>query len=148
LKRSGRHAGDKKVYESTALFLVEDIDQGSHAIAGVAFDADYLKDHFFPEMLDAVVTRNVSENHAVMMLRGKYDSRSPGGIQWMGWRHPEVERNLEGAFSGLTLAIKLKGTTLAAIGTRFARIRLYPWLRSLSCGHMRRYQGHRQLSAQ
>jgi len=40
--------GDKKVYESTALFLVEDIDQGSHAIAGVAFDADYLKDHFFP----------------------------------------------------------------------------------------------------
>ena len=114
--------GDKKVYESTALFLVEDIDQGSHAIAGVAFDADYLKDHFFPEMLDAVVTRNVSENHAVMMLRGKYDSAALAGSSGWDGGTPEVERNLEGAFSGLTLAIKLKGTTLAAIGTRFARI--------------------------
>ena len=42
-------------------------------------DADYLKDHFFPEMLDDVISRNVSDaqtdrNHAVMMLRGKYDS--------------------------------------------------------------------------
>ncbi len=119
--------GDKKVYESTALFLVKDIDKKSHAIAGVAFDADYLKDHFFPEMLDDVITRNVSDaqtdkNHAVMMLRGKYDSAALA--QSSGWDGgtPEVERNLEGAFSGLTLAIKLKGTTLAAIGERFARI--------------------------
>jgi len=32
-----------------------------------------------------------------------------------------VERNLEGAFQGLTLGIKLRGTTLEAIGQRFAR---------------------------
>ena len=41
----------------------------------------------------------------------------------MGWDGgaPEVERT-EGAFQGLTLAIKLRGTTLAAIGQRFALI--------------------------
>jgi signal transduction histidine kinase len=119
--------GDKRAYQSTALFLVSDEKKGSLAIAGVAFDAEYLRDKFFPEMLDDVINRNVNDaqtdkNHAVMMLRGKYDSTA--FAQSSGWDGgmPEVERNLEGAFQGLTLAIKLKGTTLAAIGQRFARI--------------------------
>ena len=93
----------------------------------MAFDSDYLRGHFFPEMLDDVITRNVSDaqtekNHAVMMLRGKYESTALA--QSSGWDGgaPEEERNLEGAFPGLTLAIKLRGTTLAAIGERFARI--------------------------
>jgi signal transduction histidine kinase len=119
--------GDKKVYQSTALFAVNGGKKGDVAIAGVAFDADYLHDKFFPEMLDDVISRNVNDaqtdrNHAVMMLRGKYDSAA--FIQSSGWDGgtPEVERNLEGAFQGLTLAIKLRGTTLAAIGQRFALI--------------------------
>ena len=93
----------------------------------MALDSEYLRDQFFPEMLDDVITRNVSDaqtdkNHAVMMLRGKYESTALA--QSSGWDGgaPEEERNLEGAFPGLTLAIKLRGTTLAAIGERFARI--------------------------
>jgi signal transduction histidine kinase len=41
----------------------------------------------------------------------------------VGWDGglPEVERNMEGAFPGLALAIKLRGTTLEAIGQRFVR---------------------------
>ena len=119
--------GDKRVYQSTALFLTRNEKKGSPAIVGVAFDAEYLHDKFFPEMLDDVITRNVSDaqtdkNHAVMMLRGKYESTALA--QSSGWDGgaPEEERNLEGAFPGLTLAIKLRGTTLAAIGERFARI--------------------------
>ncbi len=119
--------GDKKVYQSDGLFLIKDPKTGSLAIGGVALDSDYLRDHFFPEMLDDVITRNVSDaqtdkNHAVMMLRGKYESTALA--QSSGWDGgaPEEERNLEGAFPGLTLAIKLRGTTLAAIGERFARI--------------------------
>jgi signal transduction histidine kinase len=119
--------GDKRVYQSTALFLTRDEKKGSPAIVGVAFDAEYLHDKFFPEMLDDVITRNVSDaqtdkNHAAMMLRGKYESTALA--QSSGWDGgaPEEERNLEGAFPGLTLAIKLRGTTLAAIGERFARI--------------------------
>ncbi len=68
----------------------------------MSFDADYLHDKFFPEMLDNVITRNVSDaqterNHAVMMLRSKYDSSA--FVESSGWDGgmPEVERNLEGA---------------------------------------------------
>ena len=119
--------GDKKVYQSDGLFLMKNPKTGSLAIGGVALDADYLRDQFFPEMLNDVITRNVSDtqtdrNHAVMMLRGKYESAALA--QSSGWDGgaPEAERNLEGAFPGLTLAIKLRGTTLAAIGERFAHI--------------------------
>jgi len=117
--------GDKRVYQSTALFLIKDEKTGAPAIAGVLLDADYLHDKFFPEMLDEMLNRNGNDaqvNHAVLMLRGKYDSAI--FAQSSGWDGgtPEVERNLEGAFQGLTLAIKLRGTTLAAIGQRFARI--------------------------
>ncbi len=121
--------GDKKVYQSTALFAVKDEKTGSFAIAGAALDADYLKDQFFPQTLDDVINHNVADaqsdkNHAVMMLRGKYESTALA--QSTGWDGgaPEVERNLEGAFPGLTLAIKLRGSTLAAIGERFARMSL------------------------
>ena len=121
--------GDKKVYQSTALFTVKDEKTGSFAIAGAALDADYLKDQFFPQTLDDVINHNVADaqsdkNHAVMMLRGKYESTALA--QSTGWDGgaPEVERNLEGAFPGLTLAIKLRGNTLAAIGERFARMSL------------------------
>jgi signal transduction histidine kinase len=119
--------GEKRLYQSDGMFLLKDPRTGLLAIGGVAFDAEYLRDHFFPEMLDDVITRNVSDaqtdkNHAVMMLRGKYESAALA--QSSGWDDgtPEAERNLEGAFPGLTLDIKLRGTTLAAIGERFARI--------------------------
>src|SRR6202011_2728757 len=92
---------------------------------GGAIDADYLHDQFFPQVLDDAISRNATESQtgqAVMMLRGKYHSAALA--QSSGWDSgaPEVERNLEGAFPGLTLAIKLRGTTLAAIGERFAHI--------------------------
>jgi signal transduction histidine kinase len=119
--------GEKRVYQSVGMFLMKDPKTGNPAIGGVAFDAEYLRDRFFPEMLDDLITRNVSDaqtdkNHAVMMLRGKYESAALA--QSSGWDGgaPEAERNLEGAFPQLTLAIKLRGTTLAAIGERFARI--------------------------
>ena len=78
-------------------------------------------------MLDNVITRNVNDaqtdkNHAVMMLRSKYDSSALAESSGWDGGMPEVERSLEGAFPGLSLAIKLRGTTLAAIGQRFARI--------------------------
>jgi len=62
---------------------------------------------------------------------------------------PEVERNLEGAFQGLTLAIKCEEVTIAAIGERFARMSLLT-LAALSlvlaggnCPHLpQRHQGN------
>jgi signal transduction histidine kinase len=119
--------GDKHLYQSGFIFAKKDEETGARAIGGVVFDAEYLRDHFFPEMLDSVMSHNLSEspnqtNHVVMMLHQK--SESSPMVASAGWDGgmPEVERNLESVFPGLMLAIKLRGTTLEAIGQRFARI--------------------------
>jgi signal transduction histidine kinase len=120
--------GDKKMlYEPVAMFLTKDANGKTNGIGGIVFDAEYIRDQFLPEMLDTMMLRNLSEgrtdkNPAVLMVRlrseGSMLASSPG---WDGGS-PEVERNMEGALPGLTLAIKLRGTTLAAIGQRFVRV--------------------------
>ncbi|HVO64368.1 MAG TPA: HAMP domain-containing sensor histidine kinase, partial [Terriglobales bacterium] len=118
--------GDKHLYQAVAIFLIQGKSTEKPAIAGMAFDAEYLRDHFLPEAMDSVMSRNVAEsqgdvNHAAMMLRSKMDS-SPmvASAEWDGGE-PEVERNWEGAFPGLILAIKMHGTTLQAISDHFFR---------------------------
>jgi signal transduction histidine kinase len=130
-KKGRRHAfadwaprGDKHVYVAGQLFLTGDSSGGKKALAGMVFDADFLHDQFFPEMLDAVLTHQEEKgekNHVAMMIRPKYENTPlVASVGWDGGT-PEVERNLEGAFSGLTLAIKLPGTTLAATEQHFVR---------------------------
>lgn len=122
--------GDKRLYQSFAMFLIPGENGDKPAIGAVAFDAEYLRDHFLPEALDSVMSHYVADsqgdvnhdvNHAVMMIHAKMESNpiatSPG---WDGGE-PEVERNLEGAFPGLTLAMKIPGTTLQAISDHFFR---------------------------
>jgi signal transduction histidine kinase len=115
--------GDKHVYSSMAVFLKTDEETGRHVLAGMAFDADYLRDQFFPQTLDEVMSRNVAEEqtdkNAVIMVRGKGDSTPLAfGSGWDGGE-AEVERNMEGVFPGLVLGMKLRGTTLAALGKHF-----------------------------
>jgi len=117
--------GDKHLYSAGEVFLVSGSKGPNTAVAGVVFDAEYLHDQFFPEMLDAVLSHQEEKgekNHVVMMVRPKYDYTPLAAS--MGWDggYPEVERNLDGAFPQLTLAIKLPGTTLAAMEQRFVRI--------------------------
>jgi signal transduction histidine kinase len=115
--------GDKHIYLSTALFLKTDPETGERAIAAIVFDGDYLRDQFLPQALDHVMSSNVAEaqtdKNVVMMIRAKGDSTpfvyGPG---WDGGE-AEVERNMEGAFPGLILGMKLRGTTLAALGRHF-----------------------------
>jgi signal transduction histidine kinase len=116
--------GEKHLYQSFAMFSGKN-ESGEKYIGGMVFDAEYLRNQFFPEMLDNVMNRNLAESqgdktHAVMMIHAKSDM-SPM-VASMGWDggEPEVERNMEGAFPGLTLAMKMRGTTLAAIGKHFA----------------------------
>jgi len=116
--------GDKHVYEAFEIFLTGDASGNKKAIAGAVFDADYLHDQLFPETLDAVLMHQEEKGektHVAMMIRPKYEMTplvTSGG--WDGGS-PEVERNLEGAFSGLTLGIKMPGTTLAALEQHFVR---------------------------
>jgi signal transduction histidine kinase len=115
--------GDKHVYLSTAIFLRRNKETGKAAIAGITFDADYLQYQFLPQTLDQVMSRNVVEaqtdKNAVIMVRPKSDSTPIAyGTGWDGGE-AEVERNLESVFPGLVLGMKLRGTTLAALGQHF-----------------------------
>jgi signal transduction histidine kinase len=114
--------GDKHLYQSGAVFLAGDAWGGRKAIGGMMFDAEYLRDQFFPEMLETLLSHQEEKgerNHVVMMLHSKHESTPL--VASAGWDggEPEVERNMEGAFPNLTLAIKLPGTTLAAMGQHF-----------------------------
>jgi len=118
--------GDKPVYLSTAVFLRTDKETGKSAIASVTFDGDYLRNQFLPQTLDEVMSRNVAEaqtdKNAVIMVRPKSDSTPiASGTGWDGGQ-AEVERNLESVFPGLVLGMKLRGTTLAAMGQHFVQI--------------------------
>src|SRR5947209_5810836 len=121
------HRGDRHGYESIAYFRLPQAPGEETTVGGMIFDAEYLRDRLFPEMLSSLITRNLNETqsdknghtHAVMMLHIRGESYPLAkSAEWDGGA-PEVERNLEGAFSGLTLAIKLQGTTLASLGQHF-----------------------------
>ncbi len=118
--------GEKHEYQSVALFLKKDASSGKVSLAGMVFDVEYLRDRFLPEMLDEVMAHNMSENqgeknHVVMMVHPKSDYTPLAASAGWDGGEPEVERNMEGAFPGLTLAIKLPGTTLEALGQHFVR---------------------------
>jgi len=116
--------GDKHVYTTIAMFLGE-TDGGKKFIGGMVFDPDYLKKEFFPQALEGVMSRNVADaqgdkSHAVIMIHPKSESAPLAASAGWDGGEPEVERNFEGAFTGLTLAMKMRGTTLAAMGKHFA----------------------------
>jgi signal transduction histidine kinase len=117
--------GDKRLYQSVAVFRVVDEKTGAKALGGIVFDAEYLRDQFFPQMLNEVMSRNVAEaqtdKNTVMMVHAKSESSPLATCDGWDGGTPEVERNLEAVFPGLALGIKLRGTTLAAIGQHFFR---------------------------
>jgi signal transduction histidine kinase len=116
--------GEKRLYESGAVFLVADAWGERKNIGGFVFDPEYLRDQFFPETLDALLSQQEErgqKNHVVMMVHPKHEETPLAASAGWDGGYPEVEREMEGAFPNLTLAIKLPGTTLAAMGQHFAR---------------------------
>jgi len=116
--------GDKRLYQSGGAFLGGDSQGGNTAIAGFVFDAEYLHDQFFPQMLDEVLSHHDEageRNHVVMMIHPKNELMPLAASAGWDGGYPEVERDMEGAFPKLTMAIKLRGTTLAALEQRFVR---------------------------
>ena len=116
--------GDKQAFAMGQAFLTGDSMGGKTAIGGIIFDPDFLQKQFLPDQLDSMLSHQEDKgekNHAVMMIRGKYDyTPLATSSEWDGGK-PEVERPLEGQFAGLVLGIKLRGTTLAAMEQHFLR---------------------------
>jgi signal transduction histidine kinase len=120
-KRDGGYA-----YMTTSVFLLPQLSKDRLVLGGASFDPNYLKQTFFPEMLDELITQKLSEdkeNRLAMMVYpidhegGPEDKALATSAGW-GKGKPEVSRNLDDVFRGLALGIKFQGTTVEAYGRR------------------------------
>jgi signal transduction histidine kinase len=118
--------GDKHLYQTMGFFVQRNKSDGSRAIEGIVFDAEFLRDKFFPEVMTTVLTHSASEtqgtaNQAAIMMHMKGEATPVAASAGWDGGIPEVERNMDSVFPGMTLGMKLTGTTLEALGQRFIR---------------------------
>jgi len=114
-------------YSTTAFFLFPQLSKGRLVVGGASFDPNFLKQTFFPETLDELITQKLSEDKGdrlAMMVypvdpEGRTENKALATSAGWGEGKPEVSRNLDGAFRGLALGIKFQGTTVKAIGRRW-----------------------------
>jgi signal transduction histidine kinase len=135
-------------YSTTAFFTLPHLPKSRAVFAGANFDVAYLKNNFFPRVLDELISKKLSSNEDASVAgmlheltpqdidEGHQDERlammvfladagSGRGYRpfaasgaW-GTGDPEVSYNLDDPFRGLSLGIKFQGTTAGAIGRRF-----------------------------
>jgi signal transduction histidine kinase len=116
--------GDKMQYESLVYFLPRGSTPEHPALAGFAYDEDYLRNSFFPQALNEVLpnqNRNDTSHQSGIMIR-KVKDQTPlaASLCWDGGA-PEVERGFDSVFPGLILGIRPYGTTIADISHRITR---------------------------
>ncbi len=133
-KMEGRHSyisynwvarGDKWEYQSLILFVPRGSTPGHAALAGFAYDSDYLRDKFFPEVLNTVMPNeepaDASHPQTAIMVRSAKDQVPMVASSCWDGGPAEVERTFDSVFPGLILGIKLRGTTIASISNKFLR---------------------------
>lgn len=136
------------IYNSTAFFTFPHLPKSQPVLGGVVFDTNYLKEKYFPGILDDLISKKLTDPQETSMAdmlheltpqdidKGHQDERlamivyvADGGsgrgyrpfsasTAW-GTGDPEVSHNLDDPFRGLSLGIKFQGTTAEAIGRRF-----------------------------
>ncbi len=124
---------DGYAYMTTAFFSCPRISNSRVVIAGATFDAEYLKEKFLPQMLDALIAYKLGEDggNPLAMVVYTGDPDADAGASGLttgqankplaasaGWTEgkPEVSRNFADVFEGLTLGIKFQGTSVEALG--------------------------------
>ena len=152
-KPIGWYAGEYKGpdgqqhYTTSSSFTFPQLSKDRVVLGGASFDPRYLKDTFFPEMLDELITKNLNmqekelfpgmlhelkfeeageykeQRLAMMVYPGDSTTARPESPLAMspdwGTGTPEVSRNLDDVFRGLRLGIKFQGTTAQAISDRW-----------------------------
>jgi signal transduction histidine kinase len=116
-----------KAYMTTAFFVLPQVSRDRAVLGGISFDPTYLEKTFFPEMLDELITSNLSEGKAEPLAMMVYPADDEGEhddeplVASAGWSKgkPEVSRKLDDVFRGLALGIKFQGTSVDAIGRRW-----------------------------
>jgi signal transduction histidine kinase len=143
------HSGTPR-YTTTALFTVPKLTSKDRmVIGGASFDANYLKNTFFPTFLEGFtsqkfvrektdqaslmfheltpyeVTEEGDKRLAVKIYPADAQKSEPDRplVTSPGWGNgkPEVSQMLDDPFRGLAMGIKFQGTTAEAIGNRFVR---------------------------
>jgi signal transduction histidine kinase len=119
VKRAGGYA-----YMTHAFFCFPQLSKDRVVFGGASFDPYYLKQTFFPEMLEELIARKLTEEGGNQLAMVVYPTDYEGGhgdkllAASAGWREgkPEVSRNLHDVFPELTLGIKFQGTSVEALG--------------------------------
>ncbi|HEY4423901.1 MAG TPA: hypothetical protein VGN10_06825, partial [Pyrinomonadaceae bacterium] len=131
--------GSGPVYLSTAIFSFPELGRDRIVLGGASFDPAYLKDKFFPKLLEEVTSQNFTNDPEQLNEQGFHELMPSEVIQHPDQRlammvypadafkaepdrpmatsaswgngKPEVSYKLDGPFSGLALGIKFQGTT-------------------------------------
>src|SRR5262249_30276716 len=123
---SKRAGGD--AFLTHAFFSLPQISKDRVVLGGLSINPDFLKETFFPEVLEELIARKATEEGGNRLAMVLYPAESEGGdpskvlAASAGWGegNPEVSRNLDDVFRGLTLGIKFQGTSVEAIARRWA----------------------------
>ncbi len=118
---------DSPVFMTTAFFLLPPFLADRGVVAGVVLEPNYLKQTFFPKMLDDLVAYKPAEQGWNPLALTVYPTEAEG---WRGEKRvcaspgwgegkPEVARNLDDVFRGLTLGIKFHGVSVEELGERW-----------------------------
>jgi signal transduction histidine kinase len=115
-------------FRTSALFSLPQLPKDRVVLGGLSFDPAYLKQTFFPKMLEELIAYKLGEEggNPLAMIVYPADSDSYAGSSLgedaeaflaasTGWTkgEPEVSRNLDDVFRGLALGIKFQGTSVA-----------------------------------
>jgi signal transduction histidine kinase len=122
-----REGGDGFVV--SAFFVLPTLPRERIVLGGASFDPDYLKQTFFPAFLEETVSQKLTEGGGYQLAMAVFPSEYDGEHEdkllasSAGWSNgkPEVSRNLDDAFRGLTLGIKFQGTSANAIAGRWVQ---------------------------
>jgi signal transduction histidine kinase len=114
---------DGDAYVTTAMFILPEVPRDRAVLGAITFDACYLKQTFFPGMLEELVNQKSTDQGGNRLAMMVYPADSEGGqvkpyAASTGWGEgkPEVMRKLDGVFGSLALGIKFQGTSVKALG--------------------------------
>jgi signal transduction histidine kinase len=116
-------------YLTTALFIWPQLSSDRVVLGGVTFDPYYLKQTFFPEMLEQSISHKLAEQGGepvTMMVypvdvEGGHEDKPLAASAGWGEGHPEVSRKMDDVFRGLIIGIKFQGTSVEALGQTWVR---------------------------
>jgi signal transduction histidine kinase len=136
-------------YTTTAIFTLPKLTKDRTVLGVVSFDSKYLKEIFFPQLLEEFTSQKFSgdegarvaqfhelapqeideyqEQRLAMLvfpadaMKSEPERPLAKSTGWNGEGKPEVSQKLDDPFRGLALGIKFQGTTAQAIAQRWVR---------------------------